>query len=187
MFVGEVLERQLGDRLRRAPVRLVVDVLVRDRGRPHAVGFEEQHHVELVRRHLLEVDRVVHVGLAVMAAAVVLDEAGELAVGDVLRSFEHQMFEQMREAGSPLALVPRPDVIGDRDRDDRRSPIGRDDHAQAVLQPRIAEIDRGDRDGRDGGGAHGGDQDCKEAAASHDSPSNTSNSSFRFSSASFAA
>ena len=130
---------QLGDHFRRPPVRLVVDaqaafflhrlalvvdVLLRDRRRPHAIGLEKQHHVELVRRHLLEVDRVILVGLPVVVAAVVLDEAGELAVGDVLRALEHQVLEQVREAGAALAArfatrrcrPPRPTRPAPRDR-----------------------------------------------------------------------
>ena len=118
MIVREVLEKQLADHFGRFPVGLVVhaqaaffldrlplivDVLLRDGGRPHAIGLEEKHHVELVCRHLLEVEGVIFVGLPVMVAAVVLDEPGELAIGDVLRALEHQVLEQVREAGAALS------------------------------------------------------------------------------------
>ena len=183
MFVGEVLERELGNHFRRAAVRLVVhahaplffdrlalvvDVFLGDRRRPHAVRFEEQRHVELIRRHLLEIDRVILIGLPVVAAAVVFDERRELAIGDVLRSFEHQVLEQMGEAGAPLSLVPRPDVIGHRYRHDRCGAVGRDDDAQPVFQARVAELDFGHRDGGRAGDAGNGDDDCgKKAVASH--------------------
>ena len=184
MLVCEVFEQQLADYFRGLPVGLVVhaqaafflhrlplvvDVLLRDGRRPHAIGLEEEDHVELVCRHLLEVERMVLVGLPVMVAAVVLDEPGQLAIGDVLRTFEHQMLEQVREAGAPLPLVPRPDVVGHGHRHHRRRAIGRDDHAQAVLQACVCVRHLGDGYGRGGGGERNGNQHRgEEAIAFHD-------------------
>ena len=102
--------------------------------------------------------RVILVGLPVVAAAVVLDEPGQLAVGDVLRSLEHQVLEQVRKTGAPLPLVPRPDVVGHGHRHDRRRAIGRDDDAQAVLQARVGVGDLGDGDGGGRGGERNGDR-----------------------------
>jgi hypothetical protein len=139
MLVRKILEQQLADDLGRFAVRLVVHAqttLLFDRfalvvhgvqcdGRcPHAIRFEEQNHVELVGGHLLEIERVILIGLAVVTASVVLDQACEFPVGDVFRAFEHEMLEQMREPGAPFPLVARPDVVRDRDGDDRRRAIG---------------------------------------------------------------
>ena len=51
-------------------VALVVEVVLRDLERPHAVGFEENPEVELIGRQRLEVERAVLVGRAVHVAAV---------------------------------------------------------------------------------------------------------------------
>ena len=179
VLVREVLEQQLADHFRRLAVRLVVhaqaaffldrlalvvDVLLRDGRRPHAIGLEEEHHVELVGRHLLEVEGVVLVGLPVVAAAVVLDEPGQLAIGDILRALEHQVLEQVREAGAPFPLVPRSDVVGHGHRHDRRRAIGRDDDAQAVLQACVRVGDLRNGDGRGGGCERNGEQHRGEKA-----------------------
>ena len=74
-------------------------------GDSHAIGLEEQHHVQLVGRHLFKIEGVILVGLPVMVPAVVLDEPGELAVSDIFRALEHQVLEQVREPGSPLPFV----------------------------------------------------------------------------------
>ena len=71
-----------------------------------------------------------------------------LARADVLGPLEHHVLEQMREPGAPLALVARADVVVDDDREHRRGVILRDDHAQAVLELGVGELDR--LDGRGG-------------------------------------
>ena len=55
-----------------------------------------------------------------------------LARPDVLGALEHHVLEQVREAGAPLALVARADVVDDGDREHRRDVILGDDQPQAV-------------------------------------------------------
>ena len=50
----------------------------------------------------------------------------------MLRSFEHQVLEQMREAGVARPLVLGADVIPDVDGDDRAGVILVDEHVEAV-------------------------------------------------------
>ncbi len=66
---------------------------------------------------------------------------------DVLRALEHHVLEEVREAGASLALVARADVVLDDDGVDRRRVILGDDHAQAVLELRVGELDLADRRG----------------------------------------
>ena len=63
----------------------------------------------------------------------------EVALVVVLRAFEHQMLEQMREPGPPRMLVLRPDVIPDVHRHHRQPVIFVDDHAQAVVERVLGE------------------------------------------------
>ena len=64
-----------------------------------------------------------------------------LAGADVRGSLEHHVLEEMREAGAALALVARADVVVDGDGEDGRRVILGDDHAQAVLQLGVGELD----------------------------------------------
>ncbi|MGC4085053.1 MAG: hypothetical protein QM736_23785 [Vicinamibacterales bacterium] len=50
-----------------------------------------------------------------------LEEVVELAFLDVLRALEHQVLEEMREAGAPGFSLRRSDVIPDVHRDDRHA------------------------------------------------------------------
>ena len=50
----------------------------------------------------------------------------------MLRPFEHQVLEQVREAGVARPLVLRPDVVPEVDRDDRHVVILVQDHVEAV-------------------------------------------------------
>ena len=167
VLVGGIVERELVHRFVGAAVRLVVaslaalfldgvalvvEVLLDDGERAHAVGFEEHRRLELIGRHRLVVERALLVRGAVHRAAVAEDGVEMLAGADVLRALEHHVLEEMREAGAAGALVARADVVDDGDREDRRDVILGDDHAQAVLQLRVGELDRGQRDGGQRGG-----------------------------------
>ena len=63
----------------------------------------------------------------------------------VLRALEHQVLEQVREAGAAGRLVLAADVVPDVDRDDRRLAVGVHDHAQAVGQGEllVRDVDGG--------------------------------------------
>ena len=99
--------------------------------------------VELVGRQRLEVERPLLVGRAVHRAAVDEDQVRVLAGPDVLGALEHHVLEQMGEAGAALALVARADVVVDDDGEDRRRVVFGDDHAQAVLELGVGELDLG--------------------------------------------
>ena len=53
---------------------------------------------------------------------------------DVLAAAEHQVLEQVGEAGAPARLVLRADAVIDRHADDRRLAVGVDDGRQPVGQ-----------------------------------------------------
>ena len=60
------------------------------------------------------------------------EQGVELAFLDVRRSFEHQVLEQMREAGASGLLARRADVVPDVDRRERDGVILVQDHVQPV-------------------------------------------------------
>jgi hypothetical protein len=81
------------------------------------------------------------VGRAVHRPAVGKDEVRVLSGTDVGGALEHHVLEEVREAGAALALIARADVVIDRDGEDRRRVIFRDDHAQPVFELRVSELD----------------------------------------------
>ena len=101
-----------------AAVRLVVDAhpplffdhlalaherLVVDAERRHAVGFEPEHERQILRRRRLPERRLV---LGRERVALSADRRNHRRVAfrlDVLRALEHQVLEQMREAGAARA------------------------------------------------------------------------------------
>ncbi len=144
---------------------LVVEVLLAqgiEQG-PHPVRLEPQGEVELMRGHRLEVVRAVQPGRAVHRPAGRLDEGDVLGLGDMRRALEHDVLEQVREAGLAGLLVLGSDVVPDVDGDDRREVVLGDDEAQAVGEALVAEGDGGD------GGGHarllGGQRDSPRMAA----------------------
>ena len=120
---------------------LVVEVLLAERveeGR-HPVGLEPQGQLELVRRQRLEVVRPVEPGRAVHRPAGGLDERDVLGLGDVPRALEHDVLEEVGEAGLAGDLVLGPDVVPEVDRDDRGEVVLGHDDAQAVVEALVAE------------------------------------------------
>ena len=151
--------RQLDERL---AVRLVVDaltLLVLDNialavdlvGRlvveeeAHAIGLEEQRQLERVRGDVLVIVGAIVGGRAVVVAAGGLEPVVELAFRHVHRSFEHDVLEEMREAGAAGPLVARADVIPDVHGHDRHARVAMQDHVQAVGQ---LELGVGNRERR---------------------------------------
>ncbi len=100
----------------------------------HAIGFEPQRRLEIVRRDGLVVRRPIVRGRAVVGAADALGELVVQAVGHVAGTGEHHVLEQVREAGAAGHLVLRADVIPDVDRDRRRRVILREDDREPVRQ-----------------------------------------------------
>ena len=111
---------------------------------PHAVRLHPQRHVEGGGRHHLEVVGAVLVGGAVHAGGPDAVERLEVVVVEVLAAVEHQVLEQVREAGLARRLVRRPDVVPDVDGDDRRLVVLVDDQPQAVVEDvlRVGDVDR---------------------------------------------
>ena len=97
--------------------------------------------LELVGRQRLEVVRPVEPGRAVHRAAGGLDERDVLGLGDVPRALEHDVLEEVGEAGLARDLVLRADVVPEVDRDDGREVVLGDDDAQAVGEALVAEDD----------------------------------------------
>ena len=148
--VGEVVEQQRREHQpREAAVRavedvdadlvlhdrdLVVEVLLRHRDAAHAVGLEEQRQLGRRARHDLVVVRVVDVRRAVQRAAAALHVGEVLGLPEARRALEHQVLEQVREAGAALRLAAHADVVVDGDRHDRAAAVGAEHHAQAVVE-----------------------------------------------------
>ncbi len=126
-------------------VTLVVEVVLAEcvEQAAHPVRLEPQRQVELMGRHGLEVVRPIQPGRAVHGPARGLDERDVLRLLQVGGALEHDVLEQVSEPGLALDLVLAPDVVPDVDRHDRCEMVLRDDHAQAVGQTVVAELDGG--------------------------------------------
>jgi phage shock protein PspC (stress-responsive transcriptional regulator) len=124
---------------------LLVELLLRHRTEQvaHAVRLHPQRHVEGRLRHHLEVVRPVLVGGSVHAGSAHAIERLEVVVVVVLAAVEHQVLEQVSEAGLAELHVGRPDVVPDVDRDDRGLVVLVHDQRQAVVQdvPRVGDGD----------------------------------------------
>ena len=97
--------------------------------------------LERRRRHRLVEGGVVVGGEGVFAAADLGDGAVELAGLVVGRALEHQMFEEMGDAGFAGRLVGAADLVPDHVGDDRRAVVGDDDHFHAVVEQEIRHLD----------------------------------------------
>ena len=115
---------------------LDIELLLRHRAEQvaHAIRFEEQGAIERAARDGLEIIGAVEPGRAVHVGRADLLHRLEIARVAVLGSTEHEMFEQVGEAGTALRLVLGADRIPDGDGDDGRLVILVHDHAQAVRQ-----------------------------------------------------
>ena len=100
----------------------------------HAVGFEPQDSFEIVAGEgLVEIGGVV-AGFSVVETADGFNDAGMLFSGDVRGTLEHQMLEEMGEAGMAGLFVFRADVIPDLKIDDWDGVIFEKDDLQAIGQ-----------------------------------------------------
>ncbi len=98
----------------------------------HAVGFELHHRLELVARDALEIAGIVGRGERVLLAADGGDDLRE-AAGRVLGgALEHQMFEEMREAGFARGLVGGADPVPQHVGHHRRPMVGNHHDLEAV-------------------------------------------------------
>ncbi len=117
-------------------VTLVVQLLLGDRRLEiaHPIRFQPEPKLELVGRQRLEVVRPIEPGAAVQRAAGILHVPEVRVVRDMFGALEHQVLEQVREAGTPGTLVLGADVIHHVDRDHRRRVVLLHDHAQPVVE-----------------------------------------------------
>ena len=86
----------------------------------HAIRLEPQRQIQRRGGHVLEIVRAIEPGGPVHRRGTRGPQRLEEVVVEVLRSVEHQVLEQMCEAGSSRPLILAADVIPDVDRDDRR-------------------------------------------------------------------
>ena len=119
----------------------------------HPVGLEEQAALERRPRHGLEIIGAVEPGGAVEVGRADLAQRLEIVAGRVFGAVEHQMLEQMGEAGLAVGLVLRADIVPDGDCDDRRLAVLVDDDLEAVVEGEllVGNVDLADELG-DGGG-----------------------------------
>ncbi len=85
-----------------------------------------------MRGQRLEVVGAVEVRRRVADAAGALDDAQVLGLGDVPAALEHEVLEEVGEAGLAGLLVLGADVVPEVDGHDGRDVVGRHDDAQAV-------------------------------------------------------
>ena len=106
-------------------------------------------------RHGLEIIGAVEPGGAVEVGRADLAQRLEIIARRVFGAVEHQMLEQMREAGPAGRLVLRADIVPDGDRDDRRLAVLVDDDAQAVVEGEglVRDVDPAGRAARTGSAA----------------------------------
>ena len=119
---------------------LVLEILLRDREAPHAIGFGPEHRLERVRWKRLVVIGEVEARRAVQCPAETLHELEELSLLQILGALEHQMLEQVRKARPILGLDAKTDVVVHADRGDRKGMIGGEHDLQAVRQ--LVVLDR---------------------------------------------
>ena len=93
---------QLGDDHR--PLRLAIVRMVE--AVRHALRLDEQHAIERVPRGRLEIRRLVDEGVAVPAAAELLDDPFHLIAGNVGRPLEVHVLDPVRNAGEARAARP---------------------------------------------------------------------------------
>src|ERR1700733_2606685 len=131
----------------------------------HAVGLQPERVIERRRGYVFEVVGAVVIGGAVQVGGAHLLHGIDVAAVKVLAAAEHEVFEQVREAGLAGSLVLRPDVIPDVDGYDGSLVIFMHDHGQAVIED---EFSIGDFDsGALGKGARAKEERCEKGFASH--------------------
>jgi hypothetical protein len=89
----------------------------------------------MLRGDPLEIGRVVVGREGVLLAAQRRDDLRELARRMALGALEHQVFEEMRDAGSADRIVGRAVLVPDHVGHDRHAPVGDDDHLEPVVEP----------------------------------------------------
>ena len=120
-------------------VALRVDGLRRHRVEQvsHSIRFEKQRQLDGVRRHVDPVVRPIVGRRSVVVAARGLQPLVELSRLHMTGSHEHQVLEQVGEAGAAGPLARRSDVVPHVHGDKRHAVILVQDDAQSVGQSRL--------------------------------------------------
>ncbi len=115
---------------------LQVELLLVEYGQQmaHAVAFGEEGVVEHRGRHVLEIIGAVGVGGAVQVGGADAFHRRDIGGIEVFAAREHQMFEQVGEAGLAGFFIFRPDVIPGVDRHHGCLVVFMHQHGQAVFQ-----------------------------------------------------
>ncbi len=107
----------------------------------HAVRFHPKREVQTRGGDILEVVGAVVVGGAVHVRRPDALEGGKVLIVVVFAAIEHQVFEQVGEAGFAWGLVFRAHVVPDVDRDDRRLAVLVHHHPQAVVELELVVLE----------------------------------------------
>ena len=101
----------------------------------HAVGLQPDHQLQRVAGQLHHVVGPVEVGGSVALGAGVLEHSIELAEREALGLAEHQVLEQMRDAGFAQPLVPGADVEPGLVANDRCAVVDEHEQPEPVVEP----------------------------------------------------
>ena len=101
----------------------------------HAVAFHPQRHVERAARDRGEVIRPVLAGRAIHARRAGLGKRREELAVTVRRPLEHQVLEQVGEAGLAVWLVGRPHAIPHADEHRWHRVVAVHENREAIVQP----------------------------------------------------
>ena len=163
MLVRMRRERVVEKNLVQSPVGLIVDTqaplflddlalflerVAIDAQRRHSIRFHPQRERQILRGERLPEHGGIFLRVCVAASPVARDDRRVRFGLHVLRTLEHHVLEEVREPRAPRLLVPRADVIPDRDVHDWRRVILREDHPQPVGERRDLVIELRRMDGR---------------------------------------
>ncbi len=109
------------------------DALVEQEVR-HPVGFERHHRLEVFPGDALEIGRVVEGREGVLLASETRHHLREGPGRVLLRALEHQVLEEVGNAGLALRIVRGPVAVPHHVRHHRHAVIGDHHHVEAVVQ-----------------------------------------------------
>src|SRR5579875_1420474 len=118
-------------------LKLVLEVLLRHLERAHAIGFQPERQLNLIRRQLVVIICEVVVGGGVKRAAGAFHVFEVLGLADVLRALEHHVLEQVSETGPAFLLVAGSHVVDDHQCRHRHRVILGEDDTQPVGQREV--------------------------------------------------
>jgi hypothetical protein len=107
----------------------------------HAVGLQPERVIERRGGDILEVVGAVVIGGAVQVGGAHALHGVDVAAVEVFAAAEHEVLEEVREAGLAGLLVLGPDVVPDVDGHDGGLVVFVDDDGEAVVQHEFLERD----------------------------------------------